>query len=240
MQAESPELRQLREFTSKVLLAIVWLHVPVAILIAATRGADLLPPTAFVAAMALVATVCWRIDGNSVSTRMVFAAALMGDVALFTYQLSGHPWQSDMHMYFFSVLACLVAYCDYRPILFGAVAVSVHHLILNFILPAAIYPGGSDLGRAVFHAVVLLLEASVLCWLSVKLSHFLNEAALRTMEAKSANEAERLASQQRASAEVNAKHQGEQVRRELADAFKHQIARIVESVAVSAEEMRSL
>jgi methyl-accepting chemotaxis protein len=240
MLAESSELRQLREFTSRALLAVVWLHVAVAILIAALRGAEILVPTLFAAAMAIVSTACWRIDGNSASTRMVFAVALMGQVALFTFELNGHPWQSDMHMYFFSVLACLVAYCDYRPILFGALAVSLHHLILNFVFPAAIYPGGSDIGRAIFHAVVLLIEASVLCWLSVKLSQFLNEAGLRTLEAKAANESERLASRERADAEFKIKHHGEQVRRELADEFKQQIARIVESVAVSADELQSL
>jgi len=240
MTSESTELRQLREFTSRALLVIVWLHVPVAFLIAAMRGLDLLTPTAFAVSMAVVATLSWRSSGNGVSTRLVFAAALMGGVALFTFELNGHPWQSDMHMYFFSVLACLVAYCDYRPILFGALAVSVHHLILNFLLPAAIYPGGSDLGRAFFHAIVLIIEASVLCWLSVKLSQLLNDAELKTEEAKAANEAERLASQERANVEVKAKHDRELIRRELADEFKEQIARIVDSVALSAEELQTL
>ena len=227
MEAELPELRHLREFTSKVLVAIVWVHVPIAILIAAARGSEMFAPVIFAVAMS-ISTACWKIDGNGVSTRLVFAVALMADVALFTYQLSGHPWQSDMHMYFFSLLACLVAYCDYRPILFGALAVSLHHLLLNFILPAAVYPGGSDIARAFFHAAVLLIEASVLCWLSVKLSHFLTEADVKRSEAKRANEAERLASEERANAEVKAKRQGELVRRELADEFQEQIARIVE------------
>src|SRR3954471_9533548 len=126
MTSESPELRQLREFTSRVLLAIVWVHVPVAFLIAAMRGLDLLVPTIFAAAMAIVATLCWRSSGNSVSTRMVFAVALMGGVALFTFELNGHPWQSDMHMYFFSVLACLLAHFDYLSNLFCAIAGSCY------------------------------------------------------------------------------------------------------------------
>ena len=75
-----------------------------------------------------------------------------------------------MHMYFFAALACLVAYCDYRPILAGTVAVALHHLVLNFLLPAAIYPGGADLGRVVLHAVILLIEAGVLSWLALTLS----------------------------------------------------------------------
>ena len=48
----------------------------------------------------------------------------MGGVSVFIFQLSGHAWQIDMHMYFFAALACLVAYCDYRPILAGTVAVA--------------------------------------------------------------------------------------------------------------------
>ena len=78
---------------------------------------------------------------------------------MFAFQLAGHAWQIDMHMYFFAALACLVAYCDYRPILAGTVAVALHHLVLNFMLPAAIYPGGADFGRVVLHAVILLVES---------------------------------------------------------------------------------
>ena len=86
------------------------------------------------------ATLSWRAAGNGLSTRLIFAVALMGDVSVFAFQLAGHPWQIDMHMYFFAALACLVAYCDYRPIVAGTVAVALHHLVLNFMLPAAIYP----------------------------------------------------------------------------------------------------
>ena len=83
------------------------------------RGTDWLVPTALMVAMALAATVSWRTSGNGLSTRLIFAVALMGGVSVFTFQLAGHPWQIDMHMYFFAALACLVAYCDYRPILAG-------------------------------------------------------------------------------------------------------------------------
>ncbi len=127
-----------------------------------------LAPTALMAAMAIAATVSWTSSGNGLSTRLTFAIALMGGVSVFAYQLAGHAWQIDMHMYFFAALACLVAYCDYRPILAGTVAVALHHLVLNFLLPAAIYPGGADFGRVVLHAVILLMEAGVLVWLSLQ------------------------------------------------------------------------
>ena len=177
MIIESDDLAALRETTSKALLGLLWLHVPIALAIGLMRDNGWLAPTALMAAMAIAATVSWASSGNGLSTRLIFAVALMGGVSVFTYQLAGHPWQIDMHMYFFAALACLVAYCDYRPILAGTVAVALHHLALNFLLPAAIYPGGADLGRVVLHAVILLMEAGVLAWLSFKLSHLFEATA---------------------------------------------------------------
>jgi methyl-accepting chemotaxis protein len=116
MTFESEDLVILRETASKILLAVLWLHVPIALVIGMARDADWLVPAAFMAAMALAATVSWRMSGNGLSTRLIVAVALMADVAMFVFQLAGHRWQVDMHMYFFAALACLVAYCDYRPI----------------------------------------------------------------------------------------------------------------------------
>src|SRR5512135_2282471 len=171
MMIESSDLKQLRETTSKALLAVLWLHIPVCLAISVARGSDWMLPFLLTAAMAIAATVSWRTTGNELSTRLMIAVALMGDVSVFTYELAGHAWQTDMHMYFFAALACLVSYCDYRPIIAGTVAVALHHLALNFILPAAVYPGGADLGRVVLHAVILVIEAGVLIWLAHKLSH---------------------------------------------------------------------
>src|SRR5580692_11966541 len=167
---QSHDLKTLRETASRALLTVLWLHVPICLTIGLMRGGDWLFPVIFTAAMAGAATLSWRMTGNELSTRLVFAVALMGDVSVFTYQLSGHAWQSDAHMYFFAALACLVAYCDYRPIVIGTVAVALHHLVLNFLLPAAVFPGASDLGRVVLHAVILVMEAGVLIWLAHKLS----------------------------------------------------------------------
>src|SRR4029077_16147859 len=102
---------------------------------------------------------------------------VVGDFSFFPYLFAGHAWQVDMHMYFFAALACLVAYCDYRPIVAGTVAVALHHRVLNFILPAAAYPGGGDVGRVVLHAVILLIEAGVLIWLAHTLSRLFAMAA---------------------------------------------------------------
>lgn len=239
MTIESDGLADLRETTSKILLAVLCLHIPIAVSIGLMRGTTWLVPAAFMLATAVAAMVSWRMSGNGLSTRLVFAVALMGDVSMFVYQLAGHAWQIDMHMYFFAALAFLVAYCDYRPIIAGTVAVALHHLTLNFIVPAAVYPDGADLGRVVFHAFILLIEASVLIWLAHKLALLFDTAAQKTAEAEAASAAEARANQYRAEAE-QAKRDHDAARRELAAGFERKIGGIVEAVAMAASEMQSL
>src|SRR6202140_5032539 len=220
MTIENNDLAILRETTSRTLLAVLWLHVPLAVAIGMMHGADWIVPATLMVAMALAATMSWRLSGNGLSTRLIFAVALMGGVSVFAFQLAGHPWQIDMHMYFFAALACLVAYCDYRPILAGTAAVALHHLALNFILPAAIYPGGADLGRVVLHAVILVIEAGVLIWLAHTLSQLFETTALKTAEAEAAGIAEARANSERAEAERRAKQESDAARRELAAGFE--------------------
>jgi len=240
MNTESDDLSALRETASKVLLALLWLHVPIAIAIGALRDVAWAWPAGITIILALAATLSWRGTGNALPTRLIVAVALMGDVSIFTWQLADHAWQTDMHMYFFAVLASLVAYCDYRPIVAGTVAVALHHLVLNFLLPAAVYPGGADLGRVVLHAVILSVEAVVLAWLAHTLTALFATAAQKTAEAQAAGTAQAQANIQRLEAERRANLQQDTARQELAAGFEQKIGGIVEAVAVAASEMQQL
>jgi methyl-accepting chemotaxis protein len=240
MMIESNDLKKLRDATSRTLLAILWLHIPIGAAMGVALGKDWMLPTVLTIAMALAATLSWRSAGNELSTRLVFAVALMSDVSVFTFLLSGHPWQVDMHMYFFATLASLVGYCDYRPIIAGTVAVALHHLVLNFILPAAVYPGGADLGRVILHAVILASEAGVLIWLAHKLSLLFETAAQKTTEAEAASAAEAHANAERVDTEQRARQEREAAMRELASDFERKIGNIVGSVAVAANEIQGL
>jgi len=236
----SRDLDALRETASKTLITLLWLHVPVAAVIAVGLGSGWLLPTLVAAALAAAATLSWRAAGNGLSTRLVVAVALMGGVSLFTCQLSGHAWQIDIHMYFFAALACLVAYCDYRPVAIGAGAVALHHLGLNFLIPAAIFPGGADLGRVVLHATTLIMETGVLVWLAHQLERLFATTALKTAEAEAAHLAEASANAERSDAGRRAKQQSDAALRELADSFEGKIGHIVETVAVAASEIQAM
>ena len=152
------------------MLALLWCHVPLALAIALARGGDWMVPALMMVLFAGASTLSWWLSGSGVQTRCTVAVALMGGVSTVVYEMSGHPWQIDMHMYFFTTLAFLAAYCDYRPILFAAIAVALHQLALNFLFPAALFPGNSDLGRVMVHAVILIVEAAILIWLALQLS----------------------------------------------------------------------
>jgi methyl-accepting chemotaxis protein len=234
------DLEALRENASRASIALLWLHVPAAIVIGLTLGAEWLLPALLMFAMAAVATLSWRVAGNGLSTSLVVAVALMGGVSVITFQFMGNPWQIDIHMYFFAALACLVAYCDYRPIIAGTVAVALHHLILNFILPAAIFPGGADFGRVVLHACILLFEAGVLIWVAHELANLFATTAQKTAEAEAATAAEARAHAERSESERRAKQERDAARRRLAAEFESKIGSIVEAVARAANQMQSM
>ncbi len=240
MTSDCKDLDALRENASRASMVLLWLHVPAAIVIGLSLGKDWGLPALLMFAMAGAATLSWRTAGNGLSTSLMVAVALMGGVSVLTYQFAGNAWQIDMHMYFFAALACLVAYCDYRPILAGTVAVAVHHILLNFILPAAIFPGGADFGRVVLHAFILLLEAGVLIWVAHELAGLFLTTAQKTAEAEAAHIAEARATNERVEAEHRAKRDRDAARRELAAEFESKVGRIVEAVAATTREMQEM
>jgi methyl-accepting chemotaxis protein len=207
MNSESNSVEALRNTAGKGMLILLWLHLPLSLAISLARGMDWIMPASLMTVLAIAATLSWRISGSGVSTRCTVAVALMGGVSLLVYQMSGHPWQIDMHMYFFATLACLAAYCDFRPILIGAGAVALHHLTLNFLYPAAVYPGGGDFSRVVVHAVILVFEAAILVWLPYKLAQMFDIMAEKSAEAEAAKAAQQQATAERAEAEHQAKQE---------------------------------
>jgi methyl-accepting chemotaxis protein len=240
MSSQSKDLVSLRETTSMALVALLWIHVPIGVAIGMLRGGDWPLPAILMAAFAVAATVSWRMAGNELSTRLIVAVALMAGVSLLVFEFSGHRWQIDIHMYFFAVLAFLVAYCDFRPIVIATIAVALHHLILNFLLPAAVFPGGVDLARVVLHAVILLTEAALLIWLARTLSRLFDTTAQKTAEAELARAAEVRAQAERVEADGRARRALEDSRRGLASGFEEKIGHIVEAVAVAAGDMRAI
>ncbi|KKC35011.1 hypothetical protein WH87_17690 [Devosia epidermidihirudinis] len=197
------ELDKLRAQFGQLLVYLFWAHVPLLALVAVLVGKSPIGAALAGAALAGAYHLTWWRSGIAPTTRYLSAVALMGEPALLVFLLSGNPWQMDMHMYFFATLALTIAWCDRRVVLMAAAAIAIHHLLLNLVLPYAVFPGGGDLARVVLHATIVVFQTAVLVWLSSMLvSSFdrigvmrdeimAKNAALeeRTREAEAANRA---------------------------------------------------
>jgi two-component system sensor histidine kinase/response regulator len=160
------EIEKLRTRFGRFLLGLLWLHVPINALAAIAVGQN--EVAAALASVLLAGSyhLMWWRHGTALATRYVSAVALMGEPALLVYLLTGHAWQMDMHMYFFATLALTIAWWDWRVIVMASAAVAVHHLVLDLVMPMALFPSGGDLPRVGLHALIVAFQAAVLVWLS--------------------------------------------------------------------------
>lgn len=162
----SIELDRLRAHFSRFLLILLWCHVPLLAMVAALTGHSV---GGGIAAGALLAgayhLALWR-GGTGPATRYLSAVCLVGEPALLLYLLSGHSWQMDMHMYFFAMLALTIAWFDRGALLLAAAATALHHLLLLYLLPYAVFPGEGNVARVLLHATIVAFQTAVLMWLS--------------------------------------------------------------------------
>ena len=182
---------------------IVWLvaaHVPIITLVAQQMGA--LSPAIFVAT-ALMGGASLMVHYTRQHASLVnntLAVALMVQVMLLVACLKGHPWQIDMHMYFFAAVGILACLIDWVAIVFATIAVALHHLLLDLFIPAYVFPGSeTDIARVVLHAVILLLESGaliVICLL-IKSAFAASEKAQQTAHEALVRVRESVAEQER-------------------------------------------
>lgn len=161
------ELQKLREKASIGIVALLWVNFGLIIVrnLLRPEGMDWfsLVATALVLAPAMFA---WMQDRTGQTTRILTSIAHAATVAILVYLFSGNGLQIDMHMYFFATLALCAAWIDWRAIVAYAGLVAVHHLVLYFAMPFAVFPGESDFSRVMIHAVILVLQAGVLITLT--------------------------------------------------------------------------
>ena len=216
-------LNALRNKASTGIVALLWLNLALIALRNALR-ADGFDVFAVVATLLIVgsATLTWMKDRTGSTTRVVTSMAHAATVAVLVYAFAGSPLQIDIHMYFFASLAICAVWVDWRAIIGYAALVAVHHILLFFAMPFAIFPGESDFSRVVLHAVVLILQSGVLIALthSVVSAFMASEAAVEaatsaersaTTMAEHARQADRQAEELRSQREQEKAREAEAV-----------------------------
>ncbi|MCJ2087713.1 methyl-accepting chemotaxis protein [Methylobacterium sp. E-005] len=235
-------LNALRLKIGRSLIAILWAHVLViaGADAALTGGLPTWSPIVAVAVLAGTATLLWWRDPIGHATRIVSGVALIGMAAIFLIVFTGHPWQVDLHMYFFACLAVLVGWCDWRVILAATVATAVHHLALDLAVPALVFPdAAADLGRVALHAVIVVMEAAVLIWVCRTTVNSFRALGQSEMEAQAqlarASVLERETAEARSALEEARRNATEQ----LARTFETTVGGILSHVSDAAANLRS-
>ncbi|MCY6383427.1 methyl-accepting chemotaxis protein [Hoeflea prorocentri] len=206
-------LQALRSKVSCGIIALLWINVAV-LLARAIYGTDASIPVFLGGGLivTLAATATWYFDRTGPVTRIVTSITQFALVSLLVYAFTNSPLQIDMHMYFFASLAVCAAWIDWRAIIAFTIATALHHLVLYFALPAAVFPGESEFSRVVLHAVVLLLQSGVLLMMSWSVERSLIAAESATRDAEAAQEA--LSQESARSNELHAQSNEERSRRE--------------------------
>jgi methyl-accepting chemotaxis protein len=190
-------LARLRSSFGLGIVVLLWVNVSL-IAAAAFSIANASPMAATGGAIliALGATVTWMTDRTGPATRIVTSMATAALVAMLVYAYSGHRYQIDIHMYFFAALAVCAGWCDWRALVAYAAVVAVHHLLLNFMLPMAVFPDGADLWRVIDHAVILVTQTGILIWIVHHLQHALERSETAVGLAETAREEAERANQE--------------------------------------------
>ena len=160
----------------------VWIFVAIIAVVSSITGVANLPFTISAISTAACCTIVYRLNRGGLVSRIVLSVAYVAMISLILAAMQGASWQVDIHMAYFAMLAIVGVFCDWRSTLAATLAVAVHHLGLNFLLPAAIYPGSSDLGRVILHAVILLVEAASLIGLGIQVTQMFSLSAQKAEE----------------------------------------------------------
>jgi methyl-accepting chemotaxis protein len=170
-------LGSIRARATSIFVWVTWAHVLLVGGVALMARNPWREPMAVAALVALVATLsAWKVR-DGLALRSIIAVCLTFGPILFVYVGRGHfsgiagngDWQIDYHMYFFGVFAMLTAYVDWRPIAIAAALTAAHHLILDLVVPANVFPE-EGIDRVALHAVAVVIECGVLFWLTAAIS----------------------------------------------------------------------
>src|SRR5262249_49593070 len=136
--------------------------------------------------LAGTATAFWWRDPTGAMTRYISSSAVSGIVALLVLEFARSPFQIDMHMAFYSGLAIVAVWCCWISVLIAGSVVALHHLILNFVYPYAVFPDGTDLSRVMVHAVIVVAQIVALAYLTNRLVAALGASEAASDEARAA------------------------------------------------------
>ncbi|WP_342359761.1 methyl-accepting chemotaxis protein [Terrarubrum flagellatum] len=231
------DLAAFRNIITRALIFAAVIHAPIIAIVAWLLGKGAWAAGVAALACALVPYILQRMQRSTTIVTLSVGVALVAQTSLLVLLFSGHLWQVEAHFYYFAVLAMVAGYCDWRITIATAGLIAVHHLSLNFLLPSALYPGGSDFLRMTFHAAVVVVETAMLVFTGLAVVARFQESAEATASAQTARaEAEMSALEIERDRELQMRR-----REELAaarDRFQRDVSTILATIGAAADELR--
>ncbi|WP_210272687.1 methyl-accepting chemotaxis protein [Chthonobacter rhizosphaerae] len=207
----------IRNRFSVFLMSVIWLNVGFIALRSIWSEQSALAMIGAALLCALVATGAWMTDRTGAQTRIATSVASTAMVMILVYGFAGTTMQIDLHMYFFAMLAVIAGWCDWRALVASAGMTAVHHVVLNFTIPAALYGGDADVVRLGLHAVILLAQLGVLVWVVDQLNAAFATSARATADAEAARERSEALAREREAAAIADRGRGEDLMRAVAE-----------------------
>jgi methyl-accepting chemotaxis protein len=234
---QNASLVQLRLVVGRFFVAGLWAQIPVMLVVGLANHTSWAAGTLAAIAAATVATAAWLCDRDGALARYAITVAQVTMVSLLVWLGQG-PLQIEVHFYYFASFAMLAAFCDWPIIVLAAATTALHHLVLNFLMPLAVFPDGSDLWRVALHAGIVIIESAVLIWLTIYLSRLLvdNERALAGMA--EAQRREQAHAVERRELEERSHTERRRATIEMADRFEASVKRVMETVSSAADQLR--
>jgi two-component system chemotaxis sensor kinase CheA len=150
---------------NRIALYFFVLHFPVLIGVAALQKTGPLL-AAEMCALALVGPiVAYLTFTNPRHVSLVFGITSMFMGGLLVHFGQG-PMQIEMHFYFFTALALMAVFANPLIIVLSALTVSLHHLVLYFLLPSSVFNYQATIWAVLVHALFVVLESVAACFVA--------------------------------------------------------------------------
>nr|CRH04370.1 Putative methyl-accepting chemotaxis protein [Candidatus Magnetococcus massalia] len=216
----APALETVRKNASKAFVIVLWAYIPIFVLIGygAENHANYvnavdsfcglisvegISRTTFGLIAGLVgaipATIYWYLRPKGQLTRHVIALSLIYQWVVMVHQTTGSPdgFILEGHMVYFVTVVMLTIYFCWRSLLIATVVPAVHHLLLTFFDPLAIWPTTDYIWLHLLnHVLLVVCNSGVALWLSWYFFYqFRNNHAAITSATQAHQEATRMDNQ---------------------------------------------
>ncbi len=128
--------------------------------------------------MSLAGTFTSKTAGGSLATRLTMGALFMVYSALLIHQAHG---VTETHFGIFVLLAFLLYYRDWRPVVLAAALIAIHHLSFYYMqvngVPVYVFQHSHMVVMVLIHAAYVVVETAVLVLMAIRLREETGQAA---------------------------------------------------------------